>query len=770
MESGPANQTLSSAMQIALAHHKAGRLPDAEKICREVLQTDPHNADALGMLGRIALHAGKNGPAADLLLQATRLQPSNPFFPNELGLAYCGLGMWDLAERSCRQSLARKPDYAEAHYNLGIVLGRLGRLGEAERSYRQALALNPGFVEARGNLGTALASLGRPEEAVLSFRKALALRPGLALVHNNLGISLATLGRLEEAERSYREALAHKPDYAEAHNNLGNLLAGSGRLEEAERSYRQALTLKPDLAEAHYHLGIALISLGRLKEAEQSYRQALAHKPDYPDAYYDLGNVTGSLGRTEEAERNYRQALALRPDYPEALGQWVHKCQWLCAWSGLARHFAAMHQHAALGKPGQLQPFCFLSLPDADAGGQHACARQFAERAYQSLISRPALHGAGLRSDSARLRIGYVSGDIRTHATSYLLAEIIECHDRRRVEVFGYSYGPDDKSQLRIRMQNAFDTFRDIQHDPNESAARRIAADGIDILVDLKGYTAGARMEIAALRPAPVQVSWLGYPGTLGHRRLADYLIGDPIVTPLEHAGHFSESLALMPHCYQPNDRQRAVGERPARAQAGLAETGFVFCCFCQPYKITPAMFDLWCRLLREVPGSLLWLLQSTPTAQNNLRREAAARGIAADRIVFAPLLPLGGHLGRLQLADLVLDTYPVTSHTTASDALWAGVPLVTMMGDSFVSRVAASILHAAGLPELVARDADSYHRLALELATQPERIRFFRTRLAANRMTCPLFDSERFARDLERLYQRMAADHRAGRKEHIVL
>ena len=321
---------------------------------------------------------------------------------------------------------------------------------------------------------------------------------------------------------------------------------------------------------------------------------------------------------------------------------------------------------------------------------------------------------------------------------------------------------------MRSRMQAAFDTFRDLQHASSEAAAGQIAADGIDILVDLKGYTGGSRLEIAALRPAPVQVSWLGYPGTLGHRRLADYLIGDPIVTPLEHASHYSESLALMPHCYQPNDRQRTVGERPTRAQAGLADTGFVFCCFCLPNKITPAMLDLWCRLLRNVPESQLWLLQSNSVTQHNLRREAAARGIAPERLVFAPPLPLAEHLGRLQLADLALDTFPYTSHTTASDALWAGVPLITLMGDTFVSRVAASILHAAGLPQLVTRSADSYVRLVLELAMQPEQMKFFRNRLAANLMTCPLFDSERFARDLERLYERMWTNHRAGRNDHI--
>ena len=288
--------------------------------------------------------------------------------------------------------------------------------------------------------------------------------------------------------------------------------------------------------------------------------------------------------------------------------------------------------------------------------------------------------------------------------------------------------------------------------------------------MDLTGYTVNNRLPILALRPAPVQVSWLGYPGTLGHPRLADYLIGDAIVTPLAHAAHYSETLALMPNCYQPNDRQRVIGDRPTRIAAGLPAAGFVFCCFNQSYKITPEMFDLWCRLLVEVPGSVLWLLQPTTDTEHNLRREAQERGIAPERLVFAPRQSLSGHLGRLQLADLALDTYPYTSHTTASDALWAGVPLVTRLGDTFASRVAASVVHAAGLPELVTQTPEDYYRLALELATQPDRLAEMKSRLAANRMSCPLFDSARFTHDLERLYQRMWTDYRAGTRQPIVI
>jgi protein O-GlcNAc transferase len=299
-------------------------------------------------------------------------------------------------------------------------------------------------------------------------------------------------------------------------------------------------------------------------------------------------------------------------------------------------------------------------------------------------------------------------------------------------------------------------------------AAQQVLADEIDILVDLKGYTENSRVQIFALRPAPVQVSWLGYPGTLGNRKLADYLVGDPVVSPLEHAEHYSERLALMPHCYQPNDAKREVGKRPSRAEAGLPPEGFVFCSFNRSYKLTPAILDIWCKLLHDVPGSVLWLLQGTPESQRNILQEAAKRGVDGQQLVFAPHLPPASHLGRLQLADLALDTYPVTSHTTASDALWAGVPLVAWLGETFVSRVSSSIVTAAGLPELVTPHAESYYRLALQLAREPARLKKIRTALAHNRDSCPLFDSARFVRDLEDLYRRMWDDHERGRLEAL--
>jgi len=727
---------------------------------------------AVALLESAATHFAADNSLAAMLEQA-RLQAATADSAEEhfrLGNTLDDLKRHDDAVASYRKALAINPDFAEAHSNLGGTLNELGRYVEAAVSCEKALALRPDFAEAHNNLASALIGLKHFARAAASCEMALVLRPDFAEAHFNLGNALSELKRHDEAIACYRRAITLRPDFAEAYNSLGSALIELNRHFEAIKSCEKALALKSDFAEAHGNLGLALAALDRHEEAIASCQKALAIKPDLAAAHINLGNAFNDIKRFEEAIASYLQALELEPDLPEVRISLVHARQHLCEWPQVTPEIAALRAQVTQGRSGKISPFGFLALPETEAREQYLCARQFAEEQYRAFLSRPPLCAGAVRAAGGKIRIGYLSADFHEHATSYLLAEVIERHDHNDFEVFGYSCGPDDASPMRRRMQAAFDTFREINRLSHEAAARQILDDRIDILVDLKGYTENNRLAISALRPAPVQVSWLGYPGTLGHPRLADYLIGDSIVSPLEHADYYSETLALMPHCYQPNDRQRIIGARPSRMAAGLPADGFVFCSLNQCYKITPAMFDLWCRLLTEVPDSVLWLLQSTSAAEHNLRREAQARGVAAERIVFAPRRPLAEHLGRLQLADLALDTYPVTSHTTASDALWAGVPLVARQGETFVSRVAASIVHAAGLPELITTNSEEYYRLALELATRPDQLAKIKAHLAANRLSCPLFDGDRFVRDLERLFRRIWEDYRAGARQHIVM
>lgn len=437
-----------------------------------------------------------------------------------------------------------------------------------------------------------------------------------------------------------------------------------------------------------------------------------------------------------------------------------------CEW----QDFDSWQPHAlqALADPGvaALSPFQLLSLPGISAAHQREAAQRWmAERLHASTADRALLAAefatAAPPAPAAKLRIGYLSSDFHQHATALLMVEMLEAHDRSRFELHAYSYGADDGRGMRQRVQASFERFNDITALGELEAARAIHADGIHILVDLKGYTAGTRTTLLTYRSAPLQVNFLGYPGTLGGS-FCDYLVSDRFVTPASAAADYSEALACMPHSYQPHGRLGEIGPAPTRESVGLPSEGLVFCCFNQAYKFTPKVFGIWCTLLDQTPGSVLWLLRNEQ-AEGNLRREAMARGIAPHRLVFAADLPQAEHLGRLQLADLVLDTLPYNAHTTASDALWAGVPLVTCAGDTFASRVAGSLLHAVGLPELVTHSLADYAALALALAHDSARLQALRERLARQRLAAPLFDVTGYTRGLEALYSGMWARHLTG-------
>ncbi|HEX8204161.1 MAG TPA: tetratricopeptide repeat protein, partial [Isosphaeraceae bacterium] len=569
---------------------------------------------------------------------------------------------------------------------------------------------------------------------------------------------------------SYRRALALKPDYAEAHKDLGIVLKEQGRLGEAADCCQRALALRPDFAEAYNSLGAVRAAQGAMDEARACFQRAVRLQPADAEAQANLAHTLAALGELEEAAASYRRALQRQPGHLTALGRLIFLSQKLCAWHDLAdlsrRALAAIDDDAALRGANPLPAFIALALstPPATARQQCRCAQALAERAERTAgRGGPPLAAARPRLASEMLSIGYLSGDFRDHAVAHLIAELFEAHDRTRLVVTGYSYGPDDGSPMRRRLERAFDRFVDLTEVPHADAARRIAADGVDILVDLQGYTLGARAPIVARRPAPVQVNYLGYPGTMG-AAFIDYILADPFVIPPDQREHFTEKVVDLPGCFQVNDGRRAIDPRtPTRAACGLPPEGFVFCCFNNSYKIAPEVFSAWMELLGAVPGSVLWLLESNPIAPKNLRREAEARGVAAARLVFARRLPPSEHLARYRVADLFLDTSPYNAHTTASDALWAGCPVLTLAGATMASRVAGSLLRAVGLPELVTTSLAEYRDQALRLARDASLLAGLRARLLANRAISPLFDAGRFARNLETAYATMWANHRSG-------
>jgi predicted O-linked N-acetylglucosamine transferase (SPINDLY family) len=528
-------------------------------------------------------------------------------------------------------------------------------------------------------------------------------------------------------------------------------LRDRGGLDAAESFARRALAAEPDDARLHYALGNVLMKQDKTDEAVAQYIRAIALKPDYAEAYHGLGNALTYRGHFGTAIAACRKAVALKPDFPRALAALVHfkahACDWGETQAGNEQLLAAMRRY-----PGEIPPFSLLSIPSTPAE-QLICARQRARKLVDS-SDRRFSHG---RPKAARkIRIGYLSADFRVHAMAQLIVELIERHDRSAFEVTGYSIGPDDGSDMRKRLEIAFDHFVDLRSYDDGAAAERIHGDNIDILIDITGYTRYGRTRILAFHPAPVQVNLPGFPGTLG-AEFIDYIIADPFVVPSDHQQFYAEKLVHLPYSYQPNDTKREISERtPSREECGLPPKGFVFCCFNNTYKITAAMFDVWMRLLLAVPGSILWLFEANALATENLRSHAAACGVDPARVIFGPKLDLATHLARYRLADLFLDTLPYNAHTTGSDALWLGLPILTCTGATYAGRVGGSLLRAAGLPELITSSLDSYAGLALQLACAPDRLVNLRRRLSSNRSSLPLFDMRRYTRDLETAFSEM--------------
>jgi protein O-GlcNAc transferase len=631
-----------------------------------------------------------------------------------------------------------------------VGLHQQGRLAEAEKLYRNILRAKPRHFEARHLLGILRSQQGRAEEALDLIGAALEASPNHPDALYNRGNVFAQLDRYEEALASYDAALAVQPDNEEAHHNRGNALSKLGLPGEALAAFDRALALKPSYIEALNNRGITLERLQRYDEALASYDRASALHPERADGLYNRGNLLKELKRFEESVASYQKARAITKNDPDALGI-VESALAICDWKRSGELAGEVRAGLTAGKS-VVTPFTLVGYCDDPALHLQCAKNLIADR----IRIRPTPLWNGTRYQHDRIKVAYLSADFHEHATAYLLAELIELHDRARFELIGVSFGADDSSNIRRRMIKSFDAFHDVRDQSDRDIAATLRELEADIVVDLKGHTQDSRPEILAHRPAPIQVGYLGFPGTIGADFL-DYVLADETVAPFDHAPFYSEKIVQLPDCYQVNDRQRAVAATtPTRQEAGLPDSGFVFCCFNNNYKITEPVFDIWMRLLAKVPGSVLWLLRDNAGAERNLRNAATARGIDPARLVFAGRVKLEDHLARHRLADLFLDTLPYNAHTTASDALWTGLPVVTCQGNAFAGRVAASLLKAVGLPELVTHNLADYEALALRLASDAAMMQRMRETLARNRLSHPLFDTDRFRRGIEAAYTRM--------------
>ncbi len=606
---------------------------------------------------------------------------------------------------------------------------------QALANYQQALLRNPKDTVTQINCGNLCVELKRYEEAAGYFRR---------------------LVRIFKTNLDVRNALCY------ALQELGNESHAQGRYVMAEACFEEALENQPENAAYLYNLGNAQRELGKPKEAALQYQKAIQLSPNDADIYNNLGNVQRELGQLDLAVTSYQKALNLNPNLYHANVHLVHQKQHICDWHGLEADILNIRHWVKSIPEAQISPFAFLAMPTTTTEEQRLCANNWVNNRYDALVKQAKTLNIkhNLPRKNQKIKIGYLSADFRLHPLAFLISELIELHDRSKFEIFAFSYGVNDKTNARARLKKAFDAFYDIRDLSEIDAAKKINDYQIDILVDLTGFTQTSRSGIAALRPAPINVNWLGFPGTMGmiddKKPLFDYILSDSFITPSEVARHYAEQFALLPHCYQPNDRKRPIGKQPSRASCNLPESAFVFCCFNQSFKITPEFFIVWMRLLNAIPNSVLWLLDSNIWAKQNLINQAAKSNIAAERLIFAPRMSIADHLARHIHADLFLDTSPYNAHTTCSDALWMGLPLLTCVGDTFAARVAASLLTAADMPELITYTLQNYENKALYLATNPTELKKIKQRLLTTKLTSALFDTNQFARSLESIYQTM--------------
>ena len=742
---------LFDLLQQGLTLHQQGKFKEAQPIYEQVLRIQPNNFNALYLMGSLFAQTKRNLQAVELLKKTLQINPNH-------AVAYCNLGnvLSELrhledALINYNKAISLNPDFADAYNNRGIALEELKRLKDALVSYDKAINLNPDYAEAYNNRGSALAKLKRLDDALINYDKAISLNPDYADAYNNRGIALLELKHLEDALVSYDKAISLNPDFADAYNNRGIALEELKRLEDALVSYDKAISLNPDFADAYNNSGIALLELKHLEDALVNYDKAISLNPDFADAYNNRGIALSNIKRLEDALVSYDRALQLKPDIDYLLGNMMHAKMHLCDWRNF--HSISIQLSEGIIKRERLiNPFITLALIDnpelqKQSSDTFISDKHLIRNVLPKILKYP---------KHQKIRIGYFSADFHNHATMHLMVELFEHHDKSKFELVAFSFGPDVQDEWRKRAVSSFDQFKDVRNKSDIEVVTLARELMIDIAVDLKGFTQDSRLNIFAHRAAPIQVNYLGYPGTIG-AAFMDYIIADSILIPEDKRKYYSEKIAYLPDSYQANIKKRQLSEKAlTRKEVGLPKDAFVFCSFNNNYKITPSTFDSWMRILKSVEGSVLWLFKSNDTAVKNLKKEAESRGVDSERLFFASFIPVEEHLRRIQLADLFLDTHPYNAHTTASDALRIGLPIVTLMGESFASRVAASLLNVVDLPELITATQEDYESLAISLANNPTEIQKIKNKLEANLPNSDLYNIQKFTSNIEAAYQSM--------------
>lgn len=710
-------------LQTAFLQHQAGNVTAAANLYKDLIARDPQNSQAIHYLGVIEAGFGNSEQAKDLMARSVSMQPKNVQFAENFASLLFQLGDYNLAIQVCNRALPLDERNVTLRYVRAISLLKLKKFEESAREFDTLISIQPNHIAALNERSAAYAEIKKYDAALESIEKALALQP----------------------------------HYAEAYLNKGNICGLMDRYDDAIASYDRALSINPNLPNCWLGRGKILRQLCRYDEALSSYDRALSLKPDLESAWLGRGNAYVDLKRFDEAFAAYDKAFSLKPELIGVEGSRLHAKMRLCDWSNLdteCDHLIASVKDGKSSAP----PFTFLAIPSSP-DDQLRCARLWVAKKFPS-SQEPIWEDVRHKHD--RIRVAYVSADFREHPVSHLTAGMFECHDKSRFDVTAISLGPNDNSGMLQRLKASFEHFIDARTCSDDQIANLVISSEVDILVDLMGFTLDSRTGIFARRVAPIQISYLGYLGTMGAEYI-DYIIADRVVIPETQHDFYAEKVVYLPNCFQPTDRQRPKSDKKfTRAEVGLPQEGFVFCCFNTNYKITPDVYDIWMRILKQVPGSVLWLVAEGPTVEHNLRNEAAARGVSGERLIFAQRMPFAEHQTRLQLAGLFLDTLPYNAGATATDMLWSGLPVLTRLGDTFVGRMAASLLNAIHLPELIATTPEAYEQMAIDLATHPEKLAAIKNKLAENRLTTPLFDTALFTKNIEAAYSAMYERHQA--------
>ncbi len=792
----------------AVALHQSGKLPEAVHAYRNILSMCPDQADALHLLGQAALQANETESALNFIRRSIAADPERSEFYNSLGNVFKQKGEIESAIAAYIRATQLYPEYADAYFNMGNTYQQVEKFKSAIQAYKKAIEYKPDAAKIHNNLGVAYQSIGKSEEALNHYNLSIFYAPDCSDAYNNRGNALKLSGRYEEAIESYKKAIQLDPECAHAYANLGYTLCLLGLLEESITAYETAMRLAPTNAEMLNDAGTIYGKLGMMNAAWKCYQRCASVKPNdafalnnmgllfknanqydraiacykraikvdskCPDFYYNLGNVYSRINKSDEAVGCYEKALELEPEWGESLSMLIRQLQQACAWQKLPPYIRRMKMltRRCLDRKERAPelPFLTFSISD-DPDYNYLVAQSWANSIETQIAAKFGNAGSKQKQFCSmknrrkdRIVVGYLSSDFKNHATSHLMLGLFGLHDRNKFKINIYSYGSNDGSYYRKKIMETCDHFKDISNLSDRKAAQCIFDDHVDILVELKGYTQGNRFEICTFKPAPIQVSYLGFPGTTG-ARFIDYIITDPVVTPREHLSYYSEKPVYLPHTYQVNDSHQEISsDSYNRKDFGLPSSGFVYCSFNEFYKIEPVMFTTWMNILRKVPGSVLWLMDRSETGKRNLKIEAEKQGIEKSRIIFSGSLLKNKHLARIKLADVALDTRIVNGHTTTSDALWAGVPVISLLGRHFASRVSASLLNAIGLPELVAKSLSEYQDLAVNMAQNPAYFKKIVKKLDKNRKSKPLFNTKQFVSHLEDAYQHMWGIYRGGR------